>query len=62
MSTLTRKDRATKAVPTKHAVKKSKSDELKNKQMSELKESLTEAILIERGEIEAIPLSQLWNE
>lgn len=62
MSTLIREDRAAHAVPTKQAVKKSNSDKLKKKQISELKESLTEAILIERGEMEAIPLSQLWDE
>ena len=36
--------------------------ELKKKQKEEFKQSLKEAILISRGEIEGIPLSDLWNE
>jgi hypothetical protein len=36
--------------------------ELKKTQLAELKQGLTEAILISRGEMEGIPLSELWDE
>ena len=36
--------------------------ELKKNQQEELKQGLTEAILISRGEMEGIPLSELWDE
>jgi hypothetical protein len=36
--------------------------ELKKTQQAELKHGLTEAILISRGEMEGIPLSELWDE
>lgn len=36
--------------------------ELKKKQKAELKQGLTEAILISRGEMDGIPLSELWDE
>jgi len=36
--------------------------ELNKKQQAELKQGLTEAILISRGEMDGIPLSDLWDE
>lgn len=35
---------------------------LKEKQKAELKQGFTEAILISRGEMDGIPLSELWDE
>jgi len=35
---------------------------LKERQQEEFKQGLKEAILISRGEMEGIPLSELWNE
>ncbi len=35
---------------------------LKKAQMAELKQGLTEAILISRGEMKGTPLSELWDE
>ncbi|HEY8782052.1 MAG TPA: hypothetical protein VIM16_10580 [Mucilaginibacter sp.] len=35
---------------------------IKRSQLASLKQGLTEAILISRGEIEGTPLSQLWDE
>jgi len=36
--------------------------ELKKRQKAELKQGLTEAVLISRGEMDGIPLSELWDE
>jgi len=41
---------------------KASSAELKKRQLAELKQGLTEAVLISRGEIEGTPLSELWDE
>lgn len=35
---------------------------VKKAQLASLKQGLTEAILISRGEMEGTPLSKLWNE
>jgi hypothetical protein len=43
-------------------VEKISAAAIKRSQLASLKQGLTEAILISRGEMEGTSLSQLWNE